>query len=261
MLKARVPWLTHSVSPSRRLRKAACLSVLVLLPCLGTASAETIIGHIADLRGDWQLYPGGADSTEMQRLAKGQGVPSGAAIRIKSPSSRDYIVIIGLDLNVLEQRRCQGIETCYSPILLPKTPERAVVADGLVSLLSDVWARLEHETYLPSLFRMRGPRIMTDGVVAWRDHSLDLGDILWNAKPGRYVLTRTEGVGGPDTGTQRMLFAWNPEITTIVPAADLSPGLFDVDEYSVEATRAPRMILPLVFSSVTPRPVLVPLRL
>jgi hypothetical protein len=98
-----------------------CLSAAVLFTCIGKPAADIVIGYVAEKHGDWQLYPGGADSNDdMQKLAKGQGIPAGAAIRIKTPSLDDYIVIIGLDLNILEQRRCRGFETCNSPIFLPK---------------------------------------------------------------------------------------------------------------------------------------------
>jgi hypothetical protein len=230
-------WLANCVYPARRLGEVACLSAAVLFTCVGEAAADIVIGYVAELHGDWQLYLGGADSDDMQKLGKGQNIPAGAAIRIKTPSLDDYIVIVGLDLNILEQRRCRRVETCNSPILLPEKAEREGSAGGFASLLRDAWARLRNEPYQPSLHRVRGGALMTDGVVALRERSVDLRDIMRYARAGRYALTRSEDAGRQQTGAQRMVFAWKPETTTIA-VGDLSPGLFDINEESAVATRS-----------------------
>jgi hypothetical protein len=233
-------WLANCVYPARRLGEVACLSAAVLFTCIGEAAAETAIGYVAELHGVWQLYLGGADSDDLQKkqLVKGQVIPEGAAIRIKTPSLDDYIVIVGLDLNILEQRRCRVVETCNSPILLPEKAKREGSAGRFASLLRDAWDRLRDESYQPSLHRVRGDALMTDGVVALRERSVDLRDIMRYARAGRYVLTRSEDTGRQQTGAQRMVFAWEPETTTTVAVGDLSPGLFDINNESAVATRS-----------------------
>lgn len=244
MIETRSSWTTHCLQLVSGFRKVGVLSLLALLIAVGPASAEkNIIGHIAKIRGDWQLYPDGADSSTAEKLAKGQGVPAGAAIRINTPSAQDYIVIIGLDLSVIEERRCEGKDTCHSPILLPQKNEKQGASDKFISLLNDVWVRFEHEEYQPSFHRMRGA-LIADGIVALRDHTLDLKDILGNEKPGRFVLTSTEAADRPNATIHATKFSWNASITTIVPAPALSPGLFDInfdnDEDASATARRPK---------------------
>jgi hypothetical protein len=228
-------WLANCVYPARRLGQVACLSAAVLFTCIGEATADIVIGYVADLQGDW--YLGGADSDAMPKLSKGQEIPGGAAIRIKTPSRGDYIVIIDLDLKILELRRCRGVETCNSPILLPEKAKREGSAGGFALLLRDALDRLRNEPQ-PSLHRVRGSALMTDGVVALRERSVDLRDIMRYARAGRYVLTRSEDAGRQQTGAQRMVFVWEPETTTTVAVGDLSPGLFDINEENAVATQS-----------------------
>jgi hypothetical protein len=72
--------------------------------------------------------------------------------------------------------------------------------------------------------------MMTDGVVALRGRSIDLGDIMRYARAGRYVLTRTEDADRQREGHNEQYLHWDPQSTTTVPVGDLSPGLFDINE-------------------------------
>jgi len=230
--------LALSWDRSRQLWTVTFLAAAVSFAYIEMAAAEIVIGHVAALHGDWKLYPGGAESTDAQTIAFGQGVPAGAAIRIRAPTPDDHIVIMGLDLKPLEQRRC-GEESCNLPILLPKKPKQQSFPSKFVSLLGEAWSQLERESFLPSLHRVRGPLMMTDGVVALKDHSIDLGDIMRYARAGHYVLTRTEDADRQLKEAQRTAFAWDPHSTTTVPVGDLSPGLFDINKESTVAARLP----------------------
>jgi hypothetical protein len=233
-----MPTPTYCRGSLHKLRLIACLAAVALLIDIGTALPDILIGHVAELNGDWQLYPDGADSPNGQKIAKGQGVPAGAVIRINNPASGDHIVIIGLDLSIIVEQRCQGPDTCYLPIFLPKRNEGST--NKFIALLGDVWNAFQHEAYLPSLHRSRDVKlVMTDGVVALRDHSLDLRPIMQYARAGRYTLTPAKGPAGAGAAGQPTTFAWNPEITTTVPMQDMSPGLFDIDEEASAARSVP----------------------
>jgi hypothetical protein len=248
MLKERISQMAHHGRPTLKLRTIVYFSAVALLTCVGKAGAGTVIGHVLDKHGDWQLYPEGADSGErMMTLKNGQSIPAGAAIRVATPSSEDYLIIVGLDLTILEQRRCQELESCYSPILLPKKAEESDTAHSfalphsLALQVQNAWTWLWGEPYEWSLHRQRGGGpIMTDGVVALRNRSIDLGDIMRYARAGPYVLTRTEGADANKTEPQRIVFSWDPENSATVPVGDLSPGLFDINEdYAAAGTRPP----------------------
>jgi hypothetical protein len=238
MLGARISSRAFCGRASRRLWAVVCLSASMLLTSFGTAGANTVIGYVAEKHGTWKLYPHGADSNEEVRdLTNGQEVPAGAAIRIKTPSSSDYIVVMDLHFKPLEQRSCQEPKSCGLPILLPEKAESAAVSDLFAQLSGDVWARLWKE-YQPSLHRVRGGApIMTDGVVVLKNHSIDLGDIMRYARAGRYVLTPVKSTGGEEAGTRRTVFTWDPQTTTTIPVGDLTPGLFDINEESAVAKR------------------------
>jgi hypothetical protein len=229
---------TYCRGPLHKLRSIACLAAAALLIDVGTTLADTLIGHVAELNGDWRLYPDGADSANGQKIAMGQGVQAGAVIRINNPTAGDHIVIIGLDLSIIIQQRCQGSDTCYLPIFLPKKNERS--ANRFTALLREVWDTFQHEAYLPSLHRSRDVKlVMTDGVVALKDHSLDLRPIMQYARAGRYILAPTKGPAGASPTGQPTTFAWNPEITTTVRMQGVSPGLFDIDEETSAAQPVP----------------------
>jgi hypothetical protein len=240
MVGARMSLSMLKVYVRSSLSAIACLSASMLLPCSGLADADTVVGYVAEMHGAWKLYPHGADSDEdVLDLTNAHEIPAGAAIRNKTPSSRDFIIIMGLDLKTLEQRRCGSLESCNYPILLPKETGKPGFTGGLASLLREVWFRLENEAYQPSLHRVRGSLMMMDGVVMLRDRMLDLADIMRYARAGRYVLTRTEDAGKQLLGTQRTEFAWEPDTTTTIPVGELSPGLFDINEESAVAIRPP----------------------
>ena len=244
MLKAQVAGPTDNMRPPRKLLAIACLSTAALLVLSGKSAADDpVIGHVLEMHGDWRLYPGGADSNDArkndgQRLTMGQAVPAGAAIRVKAPSLNDHIVIIGLDLNILEERRCGQTQACRAPIFLSRKADEAGFSEKLALLLQRVWFRLWNEPYLVSFSRVRGGApIIADGVVMLKDRSLDLGETLRYARAGRYVFTPTEEVDRQNPEARpTTVIAWDPEARAAVPVGDLSPGLYDLGEDSVEMT-------------------------
>ena len=70
-----------------------------------------------------------------------------------------------------------------------------------------------------------------------KDRSLDLGETLRYARAGRYVFTPTEEVDRQNPrGATNHRHRMGPRGRVAVPVGDLSPGLYDLGEDSVEMT-------------------------
>ena len=171
---------------------ASTLLFLVLVP--PKLFAQSAIGHVLEIQGDWYLYPGGADSNEAKKLSRWQDVPPGGVIRIKAPSIDDHISIVDIHLNMLVAKKCDGPNTCYQPIFLPRDLKESGVSDELNSLLIGAWNLLWGEPYESSLHRTRGaPPQLEEGVAQINSHAVDfLSELMQHMRKGRYSLVAYE---------------------------------------------------------------------
>lgn len=209
----------------------AVLAPMGILICLMTIVSpvvgQTIVGHILDIKGDWYLYPEGAESVKNVKLSKWQDVPPGGVIRITSPSRDDYISIADIHLNILVERKCAGPNTCYQPIFLPRSLKENEFSESIDSILPKVWAVLWGEPYETSLHRTRGASPLFDEEIApLVKGELNLKQLMNPMPNGTYSVVAYH----PKLSNQRTeinSFSWEPTANT-APVLTLTPGLYEI---------------------------------
>ena len=213
---------------ARALNRTSLVRLGILI-CLATtaasAAAQNVIGHIVDVKGDWYLYPQGAESAQAQKLAKWQDVPAGGVIRISSPTTDDYISIADNHLNILVEKKCVGPNACYEPIFLPRNLSENDFSQSLDSLLPKVWALLWGEPYETSLHRTRGGSLFNEAIASLMDGQVNLEDLMQPLPKGRYSVAAYDSKStGPRAETTS--FLWGP--SNQAPVLPLAPGLYEI---------------------------------
>lgn len=215
----------------RKPRKAGP-SLLALLSIVIAASpmrAQSPIGHVVDLKGDWYLYADSAAGNPTLKLAQWQDVPAGGVIRIQSPSTDNYITVVDPHLNIIAQRKCENLNTCYQPIFLPRTLKETGPADELASLARKAWTLLWGEPYQQSFHRVRGvaPRL-AEGVAPVVNGRVDLREVMQHVPNGRYSLAAYQKQAAKHKHGEATAFDWDPETTTAVSIGNRKPGLYEI---------------------------------
>lgn len=121
---------------------AFVLTVSTILIAMPSVWAEDAVGHVVDIKGEWYLYPDGVHSSREQKLSKWQDVFPGGVIRLKSPSTGDFITIVDVQLKPLIENRCETANVCVQPIYLPPVLKTSAVPEEVGQLLSNVWKEL-----------------------------------------------------------------------------------------------------------------------
>ncbi|MGA7794449.1 MAG: hypothetical protein WCA19_15555 [Candidatus Acidiferrales bacterium] len=192
--------------------------------------AQNAIGHVLDIKGDWYLYPGGADSNEARKLSRWQDVPPGGVIRIKAPSTEDHISIVDIHLNLLVAKKCAGPSTCYQPIFLPRDLDESGISGQLNSLLTGAWNLLWGEPYQLSLFRTRGvTRLLDEGVAPIVNGAVDLRELMQRMPKGKYLLASYQKQVQEGRQAEAISFDWNPEVGSAISIGDRGPGLYEIN--------------------------------
>src|SRR5262245_11447140 len=88
------------------LARIALLSITFALALPLLASADELVVKVPDLHGDWFLYAG---DKALGKITQWQELAPGGTVRVKAPSSRDYIVITDAAGRVLLERRCSDL--------------------------------------------------------------------------------------------------------------------------------------------------------
>jgi hypothetical protein len=214
------------VRGARFLLASTLLCVIAMAPSL---FAQNTIGHVVDIQGDWYLYTGGADSNEAQKLSRWQDVPPGGVIRIKAPSTEDYISIVDIHLNMLVAKKCAGPNTCYQPIFLPRDLKESGVSVELNSLLTGAWKLLWGEPYQSSLHRTRGATpVLDEGVAQIDEGRVDLRELMQHMLKGRYSLVAYQKQVPEGRRAKAISFDWNPDIGSVISIGDRAPGLYEI---------------------------------
>jgi hypothetical protein len=212
-----------------RLRFAVILLTILAACSSGRGEEMVPIGRVLDLKGDWHLYPFGADESAARALQKWQDVTAKGVIRSQSPDPADHISIVDSELKILVARNCRVVATCYQPIILPAPPQRGGLTKETLAIVESVWASLWSESYQQSMHRVRGTTgRMGEGVVPIVDGELDLADSMAGMRSGKYILAPHDlsaVIAGTGGGID---FDWKPANTKIVRVGDHKPGLYDI---------------------------------
>jgi len=221
---------------TRRYKRQRLLALAVLVVMIPSVHSEIqpVVGHVVELNGDWSVYDSARGDAQSHKLSKWQQLPAGGVVRIKSPSTGDNINIVDENAQELIERLCNPVEHCLEPIFLPQSVA-AKSGDFFKAVLRQAWnllpPLLPGDDYEPSMHRVRGLRLQSEGVVPIRDGGIDLGEPMHSIIKGRYTLAacnpeatcQQEASPRPE---ETVVFDWNPELTTIALVGPLPPGLY-----------------------------------
>jgi hypothetical protein len=203
--------------------------LVVLLVVSWSAQSENpvVVGHVAGLSGQWYLYPDVSAESSTKRLGNHDEVYAYGVIRNRSPSVRDHISIVDLQLKVIIDKKCQPLSSCYQPIFLPEMQNTPLPGQ---ELFGKVWAVLAGDERLRSLVRVRGasPRF-AEGVVPIVDRKADLSEVISGLEKGRYSLGPLyESPAADRARPAGVEFDWDPDKRQIVSIGDQPPGLYKI---------------------------------
>jgi hypothetical protein len=218
-----------------RYKRQRLLAVAIFVAVTASARGEIqpVVGHVVELNGDWFVYASARGDARSQRLSKWQDLPAGGVVRIKSPSTGDYINIVDENAQELIERLCSPIDQCFPPLYLPQSADEKSSTDPFGAALRQVWNLLSGGEYEPSMHRVRGLLLQSEGVVPIVDGGIDLGEPMHGIIKGRYTLATCkqeatcEQEANPKPGEQ-VVFDWSPELTTIALVGRLPPGLYGI---------------------------------
>jgi hypothetical protein len=205
-------------------RPSYWLGSLLFILSLAPAARAQHVGYVFELGGEWLLGHGSP-----RRLSRGHKLPAGGTVYVQSPSSRDHIVILDNNGEIIARRRCSVAEDCNRPIVLPKAGKARPSSVGVVfsSVMKLLWG--EPERYIP--LRSRGLEL-TEGVARLNKGEVDLSPVLKRMAAGDYHLRMREVMRGDKTADGQWLgpFAlkWEPPGPAALPVAGLRPGLYEV---------------------------------
>ncbi len=209
----------------------AMAAVALQLPGFERARSEAsvTIGHVAEIRGNWRLFPSGTEETDGEPLYQYAPLKARGVLRLKSPQANDAITVVDADLKVIATRSCKIVTSCYQPIFLPDAPREATLMTEASSALGSVWDLLWHETHRQSVHRVRLPnRRMSEDVVAIANGEVDLKHVMAPLRDGRYVLKRQAPPSAATAGGEEIEFDWSPAERTTVEIGTHPPGLYEI---------------------------------
>jgi len=187
--------------------------------------AQSAIGHVLDIKGDWYLYSGGADSNKAQKLSRWQDVPSGGVIRIKDPSTEDHISIVDIHLNLLVARSVQARTLLPAHLFAPRSKRRRSYRKTEF-VVTGAWNLLWGEPYQPSMYRTRGATPILDEGIAPIDHdTVDLRELMQHMHKGKYSLVPYQPQLSEGSRAAAISFDWNPDVGSVISIGNWTPGL------------------------------------
>jgi hypothetical protein len=108
--------LTKLENQVRRYALRGLLALVIAIVANSVVRSEPTVGYVAELSGHWFLYPSRRGNP--QELSLGKDLPARGVVRVKSPSSDDYIRIAKLRGEPLDERFCRVMNMCFKPIYL-----------------------------------------------------------------------------------------------------------------------------------------------
>jgi len=208
-------------------------ALVLMLACpLRCARAQEPIAKVPDMRGNWYLSVG---ENPEEKVVQWERLPLGGEIRIKTPTSQDYIVVTDIEGKILEERRCNDISACNRPIFLPRVGKENSIS-AAVRTLSKVWQRLWSDPDRYSMHRQKdifdnGDARLSEGVVSLRDKGrIGLSTVTQNFTKGRYYLylQRNPGEQASDEPIGPIVLDWDPGAPSTVLIQGLKPGVYEV---------------------------------
>lgn len=194
-------------------------AALALLACASQARANTNIGRVLDVSGEWRLWENGRD---VGRIERGQAVTSMSTTRPRSDEG--WLVIHLIDDRVI---RCQvrDLGPCARPLVL-----RGRSAGSGRFFRAIAYLLIRHpELYEVVMSRGTDEDELREAVVVLERGAVELGPVFEAAREGRYHL-RLSPVR-PDPTRKKFdpfIFDWRRGASSKVVVAGLTPGLYRV---------------------------------
>lgn len=195
----------------RHLKFAICL----LLTYCGSAtvSAQTTIGYVLEVSGDWVL-------NNSNKLSQGERLPAGGSIRRTSSPKTSRIAIADLRGELITSRNC-AVDNCSAAILLPRQAKPTSTWNAVFDTAMElIWGAPDKY----SAHRSRSGEL-SDGVLKIVDGKVDFSPLL-RGEGEQYIRWQDVSTASVAALGSRPILL--PKSATI-SAPELKPGLYAFD--------------------------------
>lgn len=191
------------------------VNLLAVMFSASVARAQQI-GYVLELNGEWSLN----GATHLHEASK---LPAGGVLRTSSPSDRSfYIVVAGLNGNIIERRECRKQGECERPIQLPQSPG---IISRLFSAIGDLLGSSPAK-YVAPISKGDDP---SEAVVELSGDQVDLADVFGTIDAGKYFVRFGPIIRDQDSTSGKSLtpvwFEWDPKHPKPLRVSGLVPGL------------------------------------